>query len=83
MGIWALGGPFWVGEQPLGHGTSDDAISRDAVRAALEQGATLFDTAHVHGTGHAEELLGATLENTDLAPLSADAVRRIDNLLDR
>ncbi|MFC0430220.1 aldo/keto reductase [Kutzneria buriramensis] len=58
IGTWAMGGPFWAGTQAVGWGPTDDAESERALRRALELGATLFDTADVYGTGHAEELLG-------------------------
>jgi aryl-alcohol dehydrogenase-like predicted oxidoreductase len=60
LGTWAMGGPFWAGDQPCGWGPSDDAESVRALRHALELGVTLYDTSDAYGTGHAEELLGAT-----------------------
>lgn len=58
IGTWAMGGPFWAGTQAVGWGPTDDEESARALRRAVELGATLFDTADVYGTGHAEELLG-------------------------
>lgn len=58
IGTWAVGGPFWAGEQPLGWGPSDDAESEKALLRAFDLGVTLYDTADVYGAGHAEELLG-------------------------
>ncbi len=69
MGTWALGGPFWAGDQPLGWGEVDDEESVRAVRRAFELGVTFFDTADVYGTGHAEEVLGRAL-----APLRSGVV---------
>lgn len=57
MGCWAIGGPFWEGETPLGWGEVDDAESIRAVRAALDMGVTFFDTANVYGAGHSEQVL--------------------------
>ena len=58
IGTWAMGGPFWSGTQAVGWGPTDDEESARALRRAVELGVTLFDTADVYGTGHAEELLG-------------------------
>ena len=40
----------------------DDAESTAAIRRAVDLGVTLFDTADVYGTGHAERVLGAALK---------------------
>ncbi len=61
MGCWAIGGPFWAGDQPLGWGEVDDAESTRAIHAALEHGVTFFDTADVYGAGHSEIVLGKAL----------------------
>jgi aryl-alcohol dehydrogenase-like predicted oxidoreductase len=61
MGCWAIGGPFWAGEQPVGWGAVDDAESIRAIHRALELGVTFFDTADVYGTGHSERVLGRAL----------------------
>jgi aryl-alcohol dehydrogenase-like predicted oxidoreductase len=58
IGTWAMGGPFFDGTQAVGWGPTDDEESARALRRAVELGVTLFDTADVYGTGHAEELLG-------------------------
>ena len=58
LGTWAIGGPFYAGEQPLGWGAVDDEVSKRAIQAGLEAGIRLFDTADVYGAGHAETLLG-------------------------
>src|SRR5207248_10559016 len=39
----------------------DDAQARDALRAAVEQGVTFFDTALAYGSGHSERLIGEVL----------------------
>jgi aryl-alcohol dehydrogenase-like predicted oxidoreductase len=57
MGCWAIGGPFWSGETPLGWGEVDDEESIRAIHAALDLGVTLFDTANVYGAGHSERVL--------------------------
>jgi aryl-alcohol dehydrogenase-like predicted oxidoreductase len=61
MGCWAIGGPFWDGETPLGWGQVDDAESIRAIHAALDQGVSFFDTANVYGAGHSERVLGRAL----------------------
>jgi aryl-alcohol dehydrogenase-like predicted oxidoreductase len=61
MGCWAIGGPWWDGDQPLGWGAVDDDESIRAVRRALELGVTFFDTADTYGTGHSERVLARAL----------------------
>lgn len=61
MGCWAIGGPFWAGETPLGWGEVDDAESIRAIHAALDHGVDFFDTANVYGAGHSERVLGRAL----------------------
>jgi aryl-alcohol dehydrogenase-like predicted oxidoreductase len=52
-GAWGLGGEMWLG--------SDDAQGGEALRVALDQGITFFDTALAYGGGHSEELIGKVL----------------------
>jgi aryl-alcohol dehydrogenase-like predicted oxidoreductase len=61
LGCWAIGGPLWQGDRPLGWGEVDDDESIRAVRRAVELGVTLFDTADLYGAGHSEEVLGRAL----------------------
>ncbi|TDC46903.1 aldo/keto reductase [Jiangella ureilytica] len=61
MGCWAIGGPFWAGDQPCGWGEVDDDESVATIRRALELGVTLFDTSDAYGTGHSETILGRAL----------------------
>ena len=61
MGCWAIGGPFWRGDKPVGWGDVDDAESMRAIARALELGVTLFDTSDVYGCGHSERILGDAL----------------------
>lgn len=61
LGCWAIGGPFWRGETPVGWGEVDDAESIRAIHQALDLGVTFFDTADVYGTGHSETVLGRAL----------------------
>jgi aryl-alcohol dehydrogenase-like predicted oxidoreductase len=61
MGCWAIGGPLFAGETPLGYGEVDDAESLAAIRRAVDLGIRFFDTADVYGAGHSEEILGTAL----------------------
>ncbi|WP_433358866.1 aldo/keto reductase [Streptosporangium sp. CA-115845] len=61
VGCWGIGGPFSNLETPMGWSTANDARSLDGLVAAVECGATLFDTADVYGHGHSERLLGRLL----------------------
>lgn len=62
FGSWAIGGPFALPDgQPAGWGHVDDDESVAAIRAAFDGGITLFDTANVYGTGHAERVLARAL----------------------
>ncbi|MBU0640774.1 MAG: aldo/keto reductase [Planctomycetes bacterium] len=54
LGAWAIGGTNW--------GKTDDAVSRRALHAALDQGVTLIDTADVYGFGHSETLIAGVLK---------------------
>jgi aryl-alcohol dehydrogenase-like predicted oxidoreductase len=62
MGCWAIGGPFWTAETPLGWGEVDDNESIRAVHAALDLGVNFFDTANVYGAGHSERVLARAFE---------------------
>ena len=53
LGTWAIGGWMWGG--------SDDAQSIETIRAALDHGVNLIDTAPVYGFGHSEEVVGKAL----------------------
>lgn len=53
LGTWAIGGWLWGG--------ANEWQSMETIRAAVDLGVTLFDTAPVYGFGHAEEILGKAL----------------------
>jgi aryl-alcohol dehydrogenase-like predicted oxidoreductase len=59
LGTWAFGGDEW--------GPSDDAQAIASIRAAIDAGVTLVDTADVYGYGHSEEVLSAALAGRDSA----------------
>ena len=63
MGCWAIGGPFWAGETPLGWGEVDDEESIRAIHTCLDLGVNFFDTASVYGTGHSERILGRACQD--------------------
>jgi aryl-alcohol dehydrogenase-like predicted oxidoreductase len=53
LGTWAIGGWMWGG--------TSEAESIATIRAAVERGATLIDTAPVYGFGRSEEIVGKAL----------------------
>jgi aryl-alcohol dehydrogenase-like predicted oxidoreductase len=53
IGTWAIGGWMWGG--------TDEAQSISTIRAALEHGINLIDTAPVYGFGRSEEIVGKAL----------------------
>ena len=53
LGTWAIGGWMWGG--------TDDAKSIATIRAAIDSGINLIDTAPVYGFGHSEEVVGEAL----------------------
>jgi aryl-alcohol dehydrogenase-like predicted oxidoreductase len=55
FGGWGIGGEMWRGV--------DDAEGRKALREAVEQGITCFDTALAYGGGHSERVIGETLKD--------------------
>ena len=52
LGTWQLGGDW---------GPTDTAAALDAIRRAVDEGVTLFDTAQAYGFGQSEQLLSAGL----------------------
>src|ERR1700733_13868215 len=58
LGTWAIGGWMWGG--------TDDAESIAAIRAAMEHGINLLDTAPVYGFGHSEEVVGRAISEGKL-----------------
>jgi len=67
MGCWAIGGRFFIGDQPLGFPDVDDDTAVRTLHAALDAGIRVFDTAAVYGAGHSERLLGAALKGCNEA----------------
>jgi aryl-alcohol dehydrogenase-like predicted oxidoreductase len=62
MGCWAIGGAWDMLGSRAGWGVVDDAESTRAIHAALELGASFFDTAANYGAGRSERVLGAALK---------------------
>lgn len=58
LGTWAIGGWMWGG--------TDEQESVATIRAALEQGITLVDTAPVYGFGRSEEIVGKAIAEASL-----------------
>lgn len=58
LGTWAIGGWMWGG--------TDEAQSIATIRAAVERGITLIDTAPVYGFGRSEEIVGKALSEGKL-----------------
>ncbi|MFQ5918468.1 MAG: aldo/keto reductase [Thermoplasmata archaeon] len=58
FGAWAIGGDAYGNS----YGPTDDAVSLQALKQALELGTGFVDTADVYGWGHSEELIGAVFK---------------------
>jgi len=58
LGTWAMGGWMWGG--------TDERESIATIRAALEQGINLIDTAPVYGFGVSEEIVGKAVAGAGL-----------------
>jgi aryl-alcohol dehydrogenase-like predicted oxidoreductase len=54
LGSWAIGGHMWGGQ--------DDALSIEAIHAALDHGVNWIDTAPIYGSGHSEEIVGRAVK---------------------
>lgn len=57
LGTWAMGGDSY--------GKVDDYQSMDTIRASIDAGVNLIDTAPAYGAGHAEEVIGFALKGID------------------
>jgi len=54
LGTWAIGGWLWGG--------TDEETSLTAIKAALDEGISLIDTAPAYGLGVAEEIVGKAIK---------------------
>lgn len=59
VGTWAIGGKNSMGG---GYGEINDAESVKAIRAMVDGGVNLIDTAPIYGEGHSEEVVGKAVE---------------------
>ena len=55
MGCWGIGGGYTWGEQ-------DEKDSIETIRAAVDLGINLFETAEFYSDGYSEEVLGRGLQ---------------------
>lgn len=55
LGTWNMGGSGWGGVV--------DSEAVEAIRAGVDLGVTLVDTAPIYGAGHSEELVGKALQD--------------------
>jgi len=55
FGAWGIGGAMWRGVE--------DSEGHKALREAVDQGITFFDTALAYGDGHSERLIGDALKD--------------------
>lgn len=67
LGTWQLGG---------GWGDVTEDVALDTLRAAVEAGTTLLDTADVYGDGRSEQLIGKFLKETGAALFVATKLGR-------
>jgi aryl-alcohol dehydrogenase-like predicted oxidoreductase len=58
IGTWAIGGGMWGG--------TDEAESIATIRAAIDHGISVVDTAPAYGFGRSEEIVGKALAAADL-----------------
>jgi aryl-alcohol dehydrogenase-like predicted oxidoreductase len=58
LGTWAIGGWMWGG--------TEEAESISTIRAALDHGVNLIDTAPVYGFGRSEEIVGKAIAEAGL-----------------
>ena len=59
VGTWAIGGKNSMGG---GYGEIDDQDSIEAIKAMIDGGVNLIDTAPIYGEGHSEEVVGKAIE---------------------
>ncbi len=61
VGTWAIGG--------AGYGEVDDQSSIDAIRAMIDGGVNLIDTAPVYGSGYSEKIVAKAIQGLDRSKL--------------
>ncbi len=79
LGCWAIGGPAWRPDRPIGWGAVDDNESIRAIHYAMDHGINFFDTANAYGAGHSERVLGRALKGRrDKAIVATKFTAQID-----
>lgn len=63
LGTWVIGGPY-----EFGWGPTDDDESRRVITTAIDSGINWLDTAPAYGYGHAEAIIGQTLQGMSELP---------------
>ena len=79
FGAWSIGGPAEMGGKQIGWPGVNDADSLDAIRAAVDAGVNLFDTADAYGRGHSETLLGRAFKGVRDKVLISSKAGMIDD----
>ena len=69
LGTWQIGGNW---------GDVTDEVALETLRAAVDAGTTLFDTADVYGSGRSETLIGKFLKETKAPVYVATKLGRFD-----
>ena len=77
FGGWVIGGPAMAGEVPIGWGATDQRMSEEALKTALDRGVNFFDTADFYGLGHSEALMGNVLSNQEEALIATKVGHRL------
>src|SRR5258705_6235751 len=67
IGTWAIGGCMWGG--------SEEMESIETIRAAVDRGITVVDTAPVYGFGRSEEIVGKALAVSGLSSRAVIATK--------
>ena len=67
LGTWAIGGWMWGG--------TDEREAAATIRAAVEHGVNLIDTAPAYGFGRSEEIVGKALQDAGLRSRSVIATK--------
>ena len=75
FGAWGIGG---VTPGPTSYGPTDDAISLQALKQALDIGINFYDTSNVYGRGNSEELIGQAFKTDREKVIIATKVGLID-----
>jgi len=60
FGGWGIGG---ITPGPTSYGPTDDTVSLNTLKRALEKGITLYDTSNIYGAGHSENLIGRAFKS--------------------